>query len=452
MKNVKILVVDDEKIMRSSLTEWLQEAGYDVLAVESGEKALESAKKENFYVALVDLKMPGMDGIETMKELQKIQKDIPVIIITAYATVDTAVQAIKEGAYDYLPKPFNPDEVNMLIEKVIERRKLLEENILLRKELEKSFRFQDIIGKSPKMQEVFNLITSIADSKSTVLICGETGTGKELVARAIHQSSDRKRHPFIAVACAAIPETLLESELFGYEKGAFTDAKTAKKGKVELADKGTLFLDEIGDISLKTQVDLLRFLEEKEFRRLGGETTIKVDVRVIAATNKDLRKLITDGKFREDLFYRLNVITINLPPLRERKEDVPLLVRHFLEKYNIENKKVIQDVSEDVLNLLTEYNWPGNVRELENAIARAVVVCKSNLIKIEDLPSYLYEEKVAPITKDDISLEELEKHHIKRLLTKYNWNIQKVAKILEIDRTTLYRKIDIYKIEEKSAE
>lgn len=441
-KKEKILIVDDEEIMRTSLTEWLREDGYETVAVDSGKKAIEEVKKEKFSAALVDLKMPEMDGIQTMREIKKIQKTLPVIIITAYATVDTAVQAIKEGAYDYLPKPFNPDEITLLIKKIVEHQKLLQENIFLRKELKKSFQFQDILGKSDKMQKIFNFIKSIAETKSTILIYGETGTGKELVARAIHNLS-RKKTPFIPISCASLPETLLEAELFGYEKGAFTDAKERKLGKLELANGGTLFLDEIGDISLKTQVALLRFLQEKEFRRLGGEELIKVDVRVIAATNKDLKKLTEEGKFREDLYYRLNVINITLPPLRERKEDIPLLVEHFLEKYNIENNKQIERVSEEVMNILTEYHWPGNVRELENIIERAVVVCKTNLITVDDLPDYL-KEKESKILREDITLEEMEREYIKKILKKYNFNIQKSAEILGIDRATLYRKMEKY--------
>lgn len=440
----KILIVDDEEIMRSSLTDWLREDGYETVAVDSGKKAIEEVKKEKFSVALIDLKMPEMDGIQTMKEVRKFQKALPVIIITAYATVDTAVQAIKEGAYDYLPKPFNPDEITLLIKKIIEHQKLLDENVLLRKELKKSFQFQDIIGKSNKMQEIFNFVKCISDTKSTILIYGETGTGKELIARAIHNLS-RKKAAFIPISCASLPESLLESELFGYEKGAFTDAKERKLGKLELAKGGTLFLDEVGDINLKTQVDLLRFLQEREFRRLGGQDLIKVDVRIVAATNKNLKKLVEEGKFREDLYYRLNVININLPLLRERKEDVPLLVSNFLEKYNIENNKQIERVSEEVINLLTEYNWPGNVRELENVIERAVVVCRSNLITIADIPDYLKEKEVK-ILREDISLEELERDYMERILKKYNFNIQKSADILGIDRATLYRKMEKYGI------
>lgn len=442
-KKTKILVVDDEEVMRTSLSEWLKEDDYEPVAVESGIKAIEEVKKQYFNCALVDLKMPGLDGIQTMHKLREIQEDIQVVIITAYATVDSAVQAIKEGAYDYIPKPFNPDEITLLIKKIIEHQRLIEENIRLRKELKKSYKFEDIVGKSHKMQNIFEFVKSIAESKSTVLICGETGTGKELIACSIHNMSKREGQ-FIPVACAALPETLLEAELFGHEKGAFTDAKEKKIGKLELANNGTLFLDEIGDINMKTQVDLLRFLQDKKIRRLGGKDLISLDVRVVAATNKDLRKSVKEGKFREDLFYRLNVITINLPPLVERKEDIPLLIYHFIEKYNIDNDKQIEEISEEALDILTNYNYPGNIRELENIIEHAVVVSKSNLIKVDDLPDYMKEKE--EIFKEDLSLEELERRHMKTILNKYNFNIQKSAEILEIDRATLYRKIDKYDI------
>jgi len=442
-EKIKILVVDDEEVMRTSLSEWLKEDDYEPVAVESGMKAIEEVKKQYFSAALVDLKMPKLDGIQTMHKLREIQEDIQVVIITAYATVDTAVQAIKEGAYDYIPKPFNPDEITLLIKKIIEHQKLIEENIQLRKELKKSYKFEDIVGKSHKMQDVFEFIKSIAESKSTVLIYGETGTGKELIARSIHNISKREGE-FIPVACAALPETLLEAELFGYEKGAFTDAKEKRVGKLELANNGTLFLDEIGDMDMKIQVDLLRFLQDKKIRRLGGKDLISLDVRVVAATNKDLKKLVKESKFREDLFYRLNVIKINLPTLIERKEDIPLLIYHFIEKYNIENNKQIKEISEEALNILTNYNYPGNVRELENIIEHAVVVSKSNLIKGDDLPDYIKEKE--EIFKEDLSLEELERRHMKTILNKYNFNIQKSAEILGIDRVTLYRKIDKYNI------
>ncbi|MEO0115016.1 MAG: sigma-54 dependent transcriptional regulator [candidate division WOR-3 bacterium] len=441
----RILVVDDEEIMRESLTDWLKEDGYEVLAVEDGFKALEAIQKQTFSVMLVDLKMPKMDGLEVLREVKRLGIETPVIIITAYATVDTAVAAMKEGAYDYIIKPFNPEELGLAIKKIIEHQHLKKENILLRKELSKRYQFQDIIGKSPKMQAVFELIRTVAPTKSTVLIQGESGTGKEMVARAIHEASLRKDGPFIALACGALPETLLEAELFGHEKGAFTGANFQKKGKLELADGGTLFLDEIGDISPKSQVDLLRFLQEREFRRLGGTETIKVDVRIIAATNKNLLKLVEQGKFRDDLYYRLNVITITLPPLRERKEDIPLLITHFLEKYNIETGKRIEKISEAAMNILMDYHWPGNVRELENTIEHAVVVSEGNTIMPNSLPDFLKKKEPTPIDTSK-SLEEMEKQHIIQVLKEQQGNISRAAEILGINRVTLYRKMKEYDI------
>lgn len=439
----KVLIVDDEEVMRSSLMDWLMENNYDPVAVESCDKAVEETRRKYFDAALIDLKLPGLDGIQTMHKLREIQKDLQVVIITAYATVSTAVQAIREGAYDYLPKPFNPDEITSLIQKIIERQKLIKENIFLRKELTRSHRFEDIIGKSDKMQKIFEFVKSIAESKSTILIYGETGTGKELIARAIHNVSGREGE-FVPVSCASLPETLLEAELFGCEKGAFTDAKEARTGKLELADRGTLFLDEIGDIVMKVQVDLLRFLQDKKIRRLGGKDLIALEVRIVAATNKNLEEMTRDGRFREDLFYRLNVISISLPPLREKREDIPLLVNHFIEKYNIENRKQVEEIEEDALNILANYSYPGNIRELENIIEHAIVVSKGNLLKEEHLPAYLKAKKAS--FREELSLEELEGIHISKILEKYNFNIMKSAEILGIDRATLYRKMEKYGI------
>ncbi len=442
----RILIVDDEEIMRESLTDWLKEDGYEVLAVEDGFKALEAIQAGSWSVMLVDLKMPKMDGLEVLREVKRLQLNIPVIIITAYATVDTAVAAMKEGAYDYIIKPFNPEELALTIKKIIEHQHLLKENILLRKELSKRYQFQDIIGKSQKMQSVFELIRTVAPTKSTILIQGESGTGKEMVARAIHEASIRKDYPFIDLACGALPETLLEAELFGHEKGAFTGANFQKKGKIELADGGTLFLDEIGDISLKSQVDLLRVLQEREFRRLGGTETIKVDVRIIAATNKDLLKLVEQGKFRDDLFYRINVITITIPPLRDRKEDIPLLITHFLTKYNMETGKKIEKISEGALNMLMDYHWPGNVRELENTIEHAVVVTEGNMIMHQALPDLFKKQNFIQFDSKK-SLDEMEKQHIIQVLKEHHGNISRTAEVLGINRVTLYRKIKEYNIQ-----
>jgi DNA-binding NtrC family response regulator len=331
-KNVHIMVVDDEEIVRDSLGSWLEEDGYSVEAVESGKKALERLPAKSWDLMLVDLKMPGMDGIQLMEEVHKIQPDMLVIIMTAYATVDTAVKAMKKGAYDYFVKPFNPDDISLTIRKIVDHHKLVQENVFLRKELKKQYKLHDMISKNEKMLEIFDLARTVAKSSSTVLIQGESGTGKELLARAIHDESPRSESPFISVSCASLTESLLESELFGHEKGAFTGANSIKRGKLELAQDGTLFLDEIGDISLKLQMDLLRVLEQKEFRRVGGSDVIAISSRILAATNRDLKSAIEQGRFRADLYYRLNVISIHIPPLRERREDIPLLVDHFIER------------------------------------------------------------------------------------------------------------------------
>lgn len=446
----RILIVDDELIIRESLSDWLLESGYEVEAVEDGFKALNEIKKKKWDLLLVDLKMLGMDGIDVMREAKKISGKLPVVIITAYPTVDTAVQAMKEGAYDYIVKPFNPEEIDLVIRNIIAHQKLVKENIYLRQELKRRYQFKDIIGKSRKMQEVLVLVKTVAKSNSTVLIQGESGTGKELIARAIHSTSPRSKRPFVAVSCAALPETLLESELFGHEKGAFTDAVSLRKGKFELADKGTLFLDEVGDMSQKTQADLLRVLEEREFTRIGGSEVIKVDVRVISATNKELEKLVKEEKFREDLYYRLNVVGIQVPPLRERKEDIPLLAEHFLTKYSIENKKGIEFIDEDALRLLMRYNWPGNIRELENVIERAIVVAKKDFIGLDELPPSVKgkpkEALQSSVVDHNLSLQEIEKRHISQVLEATNWNIKEAANTLRIDRTTLYNKIKKYKL------
>ncbi|PIP12376.1 MAG: Fis family transcriptional regulator [bacterium (Candidatus Stahlbacteria) CG08_land_8_20_14_0_20_40_26] len=446
----RILVVDDELIIRQSLSDWLAESGYEVEAVEDGFKAIGEVKKKKWDLLLVDLKMQGMDGIDVMREAKRISKELPVVIITGYPTVDSAVQAMKEGAYDYIVKPFNPEEIDLVIRNIIAHQNLVKENIYLRQELKRRYQFKDIIGKSRKMQEVLVLVKTVAKSNSTVLIQGESGTGKELIARAIHSTSPRSKCPFVAVSCAALPETLLESELFGHEKGAFTNAISLRKGKFELADKGTLFLDEVGDMSQNTQADLLRVLEEREFRRIGGSELIKVDVRVISATNKELEKLVKEEKFREDLYYRLNVVCIQVPPLRERREDIPLLVEHFLTKYSIENKKGIEFIDEDALRLLMRYNWPGNVRELENVIERAVVVAKKDFIGPDELPPSVKgkpkEVLKSSVADHNLSLQEIEKRHISQVLEATNWNIKEAANILKIDRTTLYNKIKKYKL------
>lgn len=439
-RDIKILVVDDEEIVRESLVEWLKEDGYYAEAAADGFEALEKLKEKSWDIALVDLKMPKMDGIELLEKIKEQSPDTQVIIFTAYATVHTAVQAIKKGAYDYLVKPLDPEEVSLLIERLIRSQELVREVSYLRKELSKQYRFHDLISKSPKMQQIFELAKVVAKSNSNVLILGESGTGKELLARAIHNESPRANGPFVAVSCVAIPDTLLESELFGHEKGAFTDAIAQKKGKFELAHGGTLFLDEIGDISPKMQLALLRVLEEREFTRVGGTKPIKVDVRIIAATNRNLQKAVEEGRFRDDLYYRLNVITIQIPPLRERKEDIPLLVEHFIEKFNIQMGKRVKGISQEAMRLLMEYDWPGNVRELENVIERAMVITKGELITPEDL----FLPTSGKAEENPLSLEAVEKAHILKVLNETGWNIHRSAQILGIDRTTLYHKIRRY--------
>ena len=442
----KILVVDDEQIVRESLANWLKEDGYQVELAESGPQALERIQSASFHIVLLDLKMPEMNGIQVLQEIKKNFSEIEVIIMTAYGSIHTAVEAIKEGAFDYIVKPFDPEEVGLLIRKILDHKNLVLENILLRQKLEEKYEFEDLIGKSAVMQNLFGLIRNVAPTQATVLITGESGTGKELVAKAIHTLSPRRYQPFIALSCGALPDTLLESELFGYEKGAFTGAVHTKKGRFELADGGTLFLDEIGEISLKTQIDLLRVLQEKEFRRLGGTEVIKVDVRIISATNRDLAEALRQGIFRSDLFYRLNVVSIPLPPLRDRKEDIPLLAKHFLKRYAIEINKKVDRLEPRALESLMNYNWPGNVRELENAVERGVVISQSRELTEKDFA--FLQSGPAPLSEGGIkNLQELERLHILRVLEENHWNISKSASELGIDRVTLYNKIKKYGLE-----
>jgi DNA-binding NtrC family response regulator len=446
----EILVVDDEEITRESLAAWLREDGYAVDSAPSGRIAAEKSKEKDYAIYFIDLKMPGgMDGIETMMEIRKIRPEASIIIITAYATVDTAISAMKEGAQEYIVKPCNPKEISILVERIIKVKNLQRENMILRKKLMKQYSFHDIISKNPKMQEIFQLIQEISSLKSTVLIQGESGTGKELIARAIHYSGDRASKPFICVSCAALAETLLESELFGHEKGAFTGAVSQKKGKFELADGGTIFLDEIGDISPKLQIDLLRVLQEKTFYRVGGAEELSVDVRVIAATNCDLEEAVKSGKFRDDLFYRLNVINIHIPPLRERREDIPLLVRSFIERLSPELGKEIDDITESGLKLLMDYDWAGNVRELENAVERAMVTCKNKVLSDEDFGFLELNGNRRRIWRvpDNLRLDEVEKLVIEATIKRTGGNIKEAAVILGIDRSTLYEKIRRYGIE-----
>ena len=432
----KVLVVDDEQLVRESLRDWLTESGYEVFTAENGSQALELIEKERLGIVLADLVMPGMDGIELMKRAKETHPNVAVIIITAYGSIATAIAAMKEGAYDYIEKPFCPERMELLVEKLVEHQNLVEENISLRQRLEDRHHFENIIAKSHKMQQVIEVIKTVARSNASVIIVGDTGTGKELVARAIHSQSHRRDKPFVAVSCAALPESLLESELFGHERGAFTGAVAQRKGRFELAHRGTLFLDEIGEISANMQVHLLRVLEEKQITRVGGTEPVKMDTRLVSATNKDLKMAVKEGRFREDLYYRLNVVTIELPPLRERREDIPLLAQHFLAKFAVENQKEISAFSPEAMDFIMNYHWPGNVRELENAIERAVILAKDNVITLAELP----QEHLAPLPSSLRDLREVEREHILGVLAQTGGNYSEAARILGVTRMTLYNK------------
>ncbi|UCG13294.1 MAG: sigma-54-dependent Fis family transcriptional regulator [Deltaproteobacteria bacterium] len=445
-ENARILVVDDEPMVCLALTNWLAEENYLAKAVEDGHRAIATMREENWDIVLLDLRMPGMDGMEVLQQIKDISPQTVVIMMTAYASIPSAVQAMKEGAYDYIVKPLDVDQLTLMLKRIVEHQQLITENILLRQRLAEQYEFQDIIGKSDAMQSIFEMIKAVTDTNATVLITGETGTGKELVARAIHSNSSQRYGPFVATSCGALPETLLESELFGYEKGAFTGAERTKKGRFELAHGGTLFLDEVGDISMKTQIKLLRVLQERSFKRLGGTETIKVDVRLITATNRDLVACIEEGSFRSDLYYRLNVVSIHLPPLRQRKEDIPLLAAHFMNKYNVEFNKKFDRVERKAMDLMVDYHWPGNVRELENAIERAIVIDQGPEVKVKHLPFCNLE--IPQIGNEDShTLQEVERLHIEKMLTRHDWNIAKTARLLNIDRTTLHKKIKKFGLE-----
>jgi DNA-binding NtrC family response regulator len=445
----QILVVDDEEVMCESLAAWLREDGYQVDTASSGREAVEKAKAKDYAIYFVDLKMPGgMDGIETMMQIRRFHADASIIIITAYATVDTAIAAMKEGAQEYIVKPCNPEEISLLVSRILKIKRLQRENTILRKKLARQYSFHDIVSKNARMQSVMQLASDIANLRSTVLIQGESGTGKEMIARAIHYSGDRAGKPFVAVSCAALAETLLESELFGHEKGAFTGANQQKAGKFELADSGTIFLDEIGDISPKLQVDLLRVLQERCFYRVGGSEEVRVDARVIAATHVNLQQAVAEGKFRDDLFYRLNVIEVRIPPLRERREDVPLLARHFVERLTHELGKEVEGFTEEALRLLMDYNWPGNVRELENAVERAMVTCRGRVLTDDDFGFLAHNGAIKPwAIPSGITLQEMEKQLIAATLQRTGGNIKEAAAVLGIDRSTMYEKIKRYDIQ-----
>lgn len=454
-----ILVVDDDETQRNILRKILLREGYDVETAAGGHEALESFKEKKADAVITDIKMPGMDGLQLFRELQQIDPDVSVILITAYGDISSAVQAMADGASYYLTKPVDNADLKVLIRKAVENRALLAENKRLREEVRDKYDFGNIVGRSKKMQEVYSALTKVAGNDVTVLLLGDTGTGKELAAHAIHYNSPRKHHPFVKVSCASTPETLLESTLFGHEKGAYTGADTREIGMFESADKGTIFLDEIGEINHSVQVKLLRFLQERKFERVGRARTIEVDARVIAATNLDIEKAVQEGKFRPDLYYRLNVVSISMPSLRERKEDIPLLVDHFLEKYRDKSGGAVKQMSPEALSVLMEHDWPGNVRELEHAIERAIVMGDSDVIQLSDLPVSVYRDalesgNVADGTPSgDMSLDQLEESLVKRLIIKAlretGGNQTQAAKKLGIQRRKLQYRMDKYGISPK---
>ena len=449
-----ILVVDDEKNYLVVLETLLRSEGYEVITADNAKDALEIVLESDVDLVLTDMKMPGISGMELLETIKRRKPDIPVIMMTAYGTIEMAVEAMKKNAYDYITKPFKNEELKRTIRKAIENYTLLKENRRLSRELRERYRFANIIGKSKPMLEIFSTIEKIASSRASVLITGESGTGKELIAKAIHYSGSRKDGPFISINCGALTETLLESELFGHERGAFTGAIAMKKGRFELADKGTLFLDEIGDMPASLQVKLLRVLQEMEFERVGGTRTIKVDVRIISASNKTMKEEVEEGRFREDLFYRLNVIHIHIPPLRERVEDIKLLVNYFIDKYSKEEGKEGLKISADAWKALYGYHWPGNVRELENVIERAVVLNSDGIIDLDDLPLEISKkdqeldiDRFIPIGAAlQKTLEEIEKALITRAL-RYNNNVQAhAARMLGITKSLMQHKIKKYNI------
>jgi len=438
-KKAHLLVVDDELIVRDSLDKWFREEGYDVTVAESAQDALTKMAAKPFDLALVDIKMPGIDGVELQRRMREIDPEMLVIIMTGYASVETAIAALKNGAYDYVSKPFDPDDIAHSVHNALSHKRAERENVRLRETVASVVRPQEIVGQSAAMVRVFEAIQTVGPTDATVLITGESGTGKELCARAIHAASPRHYNPLVVIHCGALAETLLESELFGHEKGAFTGAQYRKKGSFEVADGGSVFLDEIGDISLKTQTDLLRVLQEREITRVGSTHPIPVDFRCIAATNKKLDQLIEEGRFRPDLFYRLNVFQIQLPALRDRRGDIPILVEHFVRKFSASMNKRINRVSPAAMALLDRYQWPGNVRELENAVERAMVVAQEPDIREEDFALRLPRVEHQPRT-----LEDIERAHILAVLEDCKGNQTLAAEVLDIDRVTLHNKLKKY--------
>ena len=448
-RQANILVMDDEETMRDSCRQALSRDGNRVAVAEDGLKGLALLKRESFDLVILDLKMPGLSGMEVLKKIKEDNPEATVIVITGYATVESAVEAMKRGAYDFIPKPFTPDSLRAIVKRALDRRELALENVLLRSELKASFGPEVIIGQSESMKKVEELVRKVGPTDTTVLISGESGTGKELVARAIHCHSSRRDKPFVAVDCGSLVENLFESELFGHVKGSFTGATATKYGRFELANGGTLFFDEIGNISINIQTKLLRVLQEREITKVGSSQVIKVDVRIVAATNKDLQKAVKREVFREDLFYRLSVVPITLPPLRERRNDIPLLANHFLKKYNRKRRKDIRAISGRAMKALVQYDWPGNVRELENAIERAVVLSENDVVKPPDLLYYglTVETPSSSDTGEAKRLIDVEREHIAKTLKMFNGHKGKTAEWLGIDRKTLRLKLRRYGIE-----
>ncbi len=436
----KILVVDDEKIVRESLVDWFKKSGYDVEGAEGGRTALDMLDLKDYDFIFLDIKMPDVNGFEVLDNIKTNCPHSMVVMITAYGSIETAVDAMKRGACDYLTKPFEPGDLACLLERLLQQRKILDENEELREQVARRAHCEDLIGPSSCMQQLFKLIEQVAAFDSPVLLRGETGTGKELVAKAIHATSERRLGPFIPINCGAFTETLLESELFGHESGAFTGARRAKKGRLEMAQGGTLFLDEIGEIPLKMQIDLLRVIEEKTFHRVGGNEAIPVEFRLICATHRDLAKEIERGAFRQDFYYRLNVIELEIPPLQARIDDIPVLAQHFLERIRKETNKPVAGINPQAISSLKNYPWPGNVRELENAVERAVVLAQGRYLTKDDF-AFLFRYSAQDSPQ---SLRESEKQHIERILTLHGWNISKAAEALEISRVTLHSKIKHY--------
>jgi len=444
-----ILVVDDEKLMLDFMRDLLLTKQMNVIAADNVDDGLKLYNEYQPYIVFLDLNMPKVTGIQLMEKMLEKDPNVSVIIFTGETSIDPAVEAMRKGAYDYVSKPVNIKKISLLIDRIIQAQKFIRERNVLQEQLDELFGFRNFVGISPQIKRVYEQIKQVSQTNSTVLITGDSGTGKEIVANALHYSSKRKGKPYIKVNCAALPETIIESELFGHEKGAFTSAVARRIGRFELANGGTIFLDEIGDIPISTQVKLLRVLEAREFERLGGNETIKVDIRLITATNRNLEKAVKEGKFREDLYYRLNVINIKMAPLIERKEDIPVLANHFLEKYATEMNKSIAKISKKAIDVLKSYHWPGNVRELVNAIERAVVFCKGKILTEKDLPSAITAQVTGLALGLDLasfSLAEAEKSLISKVLTKTNWNLKQAAELLEISRGTLYGKIEKHKI------